>query len=113
MSTVVGSVAIASSKLQEAAKSKNVTRTGKEKEANKTKVKSKVSAEAQKKPFKIVIRKLPVRDFNKDDFRASVMRVMTQLGYPSPEVIDGASPDVDKEVVQIEHFIEGKLRYIL
>jgi hypothetical protein len=73
---------------------------------SKDKSQSKASAETLKKTFKVVIRKLPIRDFSNDDFRANVSRVLLQLGYNCP------NPDAEKELIQIEYFIEGKLRYI-
>ena len=88
-------------------KPKVIARASKEKgsAAAKTSTKSKTT---EKKPFKIVIRKLPVRDFNIDDFRSSLSRVLSKLGYPA--IVDGTIGSTVREEVQIEHFIEGKLR---
>jgi S-adenosylmethionine synthetase len=92
--------------LKETIKPKNV-KSGTEKDKkSKDKSKSKVSSETMKKTYKVVIRKLPIRDFSNDDFRANVSRVLLQLGYDCP------NSDAENELIQIEHFIEGKLRYI-
>lgn len=95
----------------ETVKPKTSTRSGKESGWSKSKgaVKTKVG-EPQKKPFKLVIRKLPVHDFNEDDFAASVSRVLSQLDFGNSAVKLDAPKDTDKELIQIEHFIQGKLR---
>ena len=103
-------------KQKDASKLKGSGRSSKEKDSSKkSSSKSKSSSESQKKAFKIVIRKLPVRDFSIDDFRTSLSRVLAGLGHAAaigngaPK--DGIVPDVENDLVQIEHFIEGKLRY--
>lgn len=95
----------------ETVKPKTSTRPGKESGWSKSKsaVKTKVG-EPQKKPFKLVIRKLPVHDFNEDDFAASVSRVLSQLDFGNSAVKLDTPKDADKELIQIEHFIQGKLR---
>jgi hypothetical protein len=101
-----------SKETKEIAKSKNSNQSsGKEDERSKSKAsKSKGSGDIRKKSFKIVIRKLPVRDFNREDFRANVSRILTQLGYAPGIISHGSNQDTEQDLVQIEHFIEGKLR---
>ena len=104
---------VVAGKVKENARTKTSGRSGKEKESGKSKasVKTKVAAEVVKKPFKVIVRKLPVRDFNVDDFGESIKRVLLQLGYGTSLSGDESAKDVDKELIRIEHFIEGKLRY--
>lgn len=97
-------------KANDATKPKVIARSSKEKSSAAAKASAK-SKTTEKKPFKIVIRKLPVRDFNIDDFRSSLSRVLSKLGYPA--VGDGTILNTDRDEVQIEHFIEGKLRCVL
>jgi hypothetical protein len=103
---------VVAGKLKENARTKTTGRSGKEKESGKSKgpVKTKLPAEVVKKPFKVIVRKLPVRDFNVDDFGESIKRVLLQLGYGTSLSGDESAKDVDKELIRIEHFIEGKLR---
>jgi hypothetical protein len=100
-------------KSTESVKPKTATRSGKESGWSKTKsvVKTKVG-EPQKKPFKLVIRKLPVHDFNEDDFAASVSRILSQLDLGNSAAKSEIPKDAEKEkeLIQIEHFIQGKLR---
>ena len=99
-------------KSTETVKAKTSTRSGKESGWSKSKsaVKAKVG-EPQKKPFKLVIRKLPVHDFNEDDFAASVSRILSQLDFGDSAAKLEATKDTEKDVIQIEHFIQGKLRF--
>ena len=99
-------------KSSETVKPKTSTRPGKESGWSKSKsvVKTKVG-EPQKKPFKLVIRKLPVHDFNEDDFAASVSRILSQLDFGNSAAKPEAPKDAEKELIQIEHFIQGKLRF--
>jgi hypothetical protein len=92
--------------LKETVKPKSGRSSTEKDKKSKDKSLSKASAETLKKTYKVVIRKLPIRDFSNDDFRANVSRVLLQLGYDCP------NSDAEKELIQIEHFIEGKLRYI-
>ncbi len=59
---------------------------------------TKTTHEPTKKVFRIVIRKLPVRDFSSTDFATCVDKVCKDL-------------KLTREVFVIEHFIEGKLRF--
>ena len=94
------------------AMSKTTTRSGKSKDSAKTKgsTKSKAVVDVQKKPFKLVIRKLPVRDFDRGAFTAAISRIASHLSTSLVNDSAGAATAADTEIIQIEHFIEGKLR---
>lgn len=121
-----------SKELKESKESKSRSSKGKDqKDQNKisstgstssTKIKGS-DGDKDKKTFKVVIRKLPVRAFNIDDFRANVSRVLVLLGYPPNTLSDAQSvvqsmekdsTEINKnaDMVIIEHFIEGKLRSV-
>ena len=80
-----------------ATKSVSKTKTKAQKE-KKPKSKEKKDKEPKKKAFKVVIRKLPFENFSVDNFSECVSNISSKLGYP-------------KDVLVVEHFIEGKLRY--
>ena len=113
--TLTSDSTVVAGKPKENAKTKASGRSGKEKESSKSKApaKAKLATEVVKKPFKVVVRKLPVRDFNAEDFAKSITRVLSQLGYGTSAPGDETAKDADKEFIRIEHFIEGKLRYKL
>ena len=51
--------------------------------------------------YKLVVRKLPPsREFNEQEFKSNVTRVVSQLGLAA-------------DAVHVEHFVGGKLRYVL
>lgn len=97
---------------RESTMSKATFRTGKLKDSTKSKgaTKSKAVVEVQKKPFKVVIRKLPVRDFNRSAFTAAISRIAQHFSTSNVSDSAAAITAADKEIIQIEHFIEGKLR---
>ena len=105
--TTPGVSGMSAPKPKEIAKTKIASRSSKEKDLSKPKSSVKLKT-TEKKPFKIVIRKLPVRDFNIDDFRSSLSKVLAKLGHAA--IREGMSPDTERDEVHIEHFIEGKLR---
>lgn len=58
----------------------------------------KLPKEAPKKAFKIVVRKLPVRDFTAENFETKVHQILEALG-------------LENDAIEVEHFMQGKLRY--
>ena len=60
--------------------------------------KPKTPRDPPKKTHKIVIRKLPIRDFTQENFAECVAKFCLKLG-------------LDQESMQVEHFMQGKLRY--
>lgn len=96
----------------ESVMSKTTGKGGKSKDSGKTKgsTKSKAVVDVQKKPFKIVIRKLPVRDFDRCAFTVAISRIASYLSASCVNDSVGAVTAADTEIIQIEHFIEGKLR---
>ena len=77
-------------------KKANKTKSGKSASSRK---KDKQKTEVTKKSYKVVIRRLPTKDFSIDTFRSCLDRVLAILQIP---------PDT----VEILHFMEGKLRYV-
>ncbi len=66
--------------------------------SNEKPVKTSKSNEFTKKSFRIVVRKLPVRQFTMEDFVNCVNKVCSEI-------------NVTRESFTIEHFIEGKIRF--
>lgn len=54
-----------------------------------------------KKTYKALIRKLPPRDYGIDDFRSAIERINEYL----LKVVNST------DVLEVEHFIDGKIRY--
>lgn len=77
-----------------------VTNAAKSKKSYKSKDKSKSSGqsrEAPKKTFRIVIRKLPVRNFTLDNFKECLVNTVERLGC-------------QQDNFEIDHFLSGKIR---
>ena len=63
-----------------------------------------------KKAYKIYIRKLPPRDFNKNEMQSIIEKVNIHLNSLLPS--DPNITNNNSNLVQIEHFIEGKIRFV-